>query len=364
MAADPTNDLSTNRNKIILVGAVVAIVLIVIAFFVSNDRQGTADQNRAPLIAYLAPDDNGLWQLFVAEADGSEATRLTSHDQDIHTFSVAPDGDAIVYALSDKNGGSAVWLVDPRDSAESEILFACPDELCTNPIWTPSGDVLLIERAEPDMPQASRLWWLTRDGETTPVFSDESIYGQNAQFSPDGRQIAFFNPSADAIILYDRETGANTILPTTIMTPVVWHPDGSALLFRDMQAFGEQFGIRMLRYDVDTGDVTNLTVDMRDDELPAIWTDEDVIIFGRKRSQTAMGRQLWSMNPDGTLHALTANADVQYSVFSLSPDQESILMQQFNITTPGAQPGIWQFNRASGAMQQVVPVGIQPQWLP
>ena len=86
-----------------------------------------------------------------------------------------------------------------------------------------------------------------------------------------------------------------------------------------MQAFGEQFGIRMLRYDVDTGDVTNLTVDMRDDELPAIWTDEDVIIFGRKRSQTAMGRQLWSMNPDGTLHALTANADVQYSVFHSLP---------------------------------------------
>ena len=112
MATDPTNDLSINRNKIILVGAVVAIVLIVIAFFVSNDRQGTADQNRAPLIAYLAPDDNGLWQLFVAEADGSEATRLTKPIK-IYTFSVAPDGDAIVYALPDKNGGSAVWLVDP-----------------------------------------------------------------------------------------------------------------------------------------------------------------------------------------------------------------------------------------------------------
>lgn len=364
MTSEPTNDQSTKCNTRIPAGVVAAIALVVVAFLLWNGLQRDANPSREPRITYLAPDENGLWQLFVAESTGSDATQLTYHAHDMSAYAIAPDGNTIAYALPDDNGGSAIWLIDPWHSAESRRILACPDEQCANPVWSPVGDALLIERAAVEAPDKARLWWLTQDGTAAPLFDDDTIYGKQAQFSPDGEQIAFFDPSADAIFLYNQTTGANVVLPTTIMTPVVWHPDGEALLFRDMQTYGERFGIRMLRYDVATGDVTNLTVDMRDDELPAIWTEEDRIIFGRKRAQTAMGRQILTIEPDGTIAALTADADVQHSTLSLSPDQTTILMQQFNVKTADARPGVWLLDRDSGVTHQVIPVGIQPQWLP
>jgi Tol biopolymer transport system component len=315
-------------------------------------------------IAYLSPDANGAWQLFIADADGDNPLQLTHHDNAIINYDIAPDNATIVYTVERPDGGGDIWSLGPDQSADAGLLLECTNALCANPIWSADGEAILFERTPRDLTDATRLWWLTPDGAISPLFADETILGRNPQFSTDGSQIAFFSPSAEAIILYQRETGESIILPTIVDTPVVWHPDGTALLFRDIQVRGEQFGIRMLRYDMATGTVTDLTEDSRDDEFPYAWTTAGEIIFGRKRAQTAMGRQIWQMDNDGTLRMFTRDATIQHSVVSLAPDESTLLMQQFDIEQAAAQPEIWLLDRASGAMETLLPHGIQPQWLP
>jgi hypothetical protein len=154
-------------------------------------------------------------------------------------------------------------------------------------------------------------------------------------------------------------------LPTQIDSPVVWHPNSRELIFRDFLALGEQFGLRMLHYDVDTAAVTKLSDSLRVNDLPADWTQDGLLIFGRKQAQTAMGRQIMQLNMlDSAETTLTSDATVQHGVLSLSPNDNLIVMQLFQIEVPSAQPSIWTLERSTGAFEQISAVGIQPQWFP
>ena len=300
---------------------------------------------RDPGIAFINWDINDVRQLY-AVIDG--ATRqLTAGERDIDSYSVAPDGNTIAYAVVDDDDSSAIWQVETRDSAESQRLLTCKTATCIKPIWSPDGTKLLYERTPVDLADVTRLWWLNQDGSTTPVFEDETIEGSNAVFSPNGTWLAFYSQSAEATLLFNLTDGTNVVLPTQIDSPVVWHPNSHELVFRDFLVLGEQFGLRMLHYDVETTAATTLSESLLVNDLPADWTQDGLLIFGRKQAQTSMGRQIMTLDmSDSAETTLTSDASIQHGVLSLSPDDTLILMQQFQVDSSSAQPSIWTLDRA------------------
>jgi Tol biopolymer transport system component len=338
----------------------ILVGLFLIAGCNSADSETTS---RDPGIAFINWDVNDSRQLY-AIIDG-EMSQLTDHDSDIDSYAVAPDGNTIAYTLVNRDGSSEIWQVDPRNSAESRLLHACQSAKCVNPVWATDGSKLLYERTPLDLADVTRLWWLNLDGSIAPIFEDETIDGINAVFSPDGQWLAFYSKSAEAILLYNLLEGTSVILPTQIDSPVVWHPNSRELIFRDFLALGEQFGLRMLHYDVATAAVTQLSESLLVNDLPADWTQDGLLIFGRKQAQTSMGRQIMTMDVTHSAETtLTNDATIQHGVLSLAPDDTLILMQQFQVDDSSAQPSIWTLERASGTMNEISAVGIQPRWIP
>lgn len=335
-----------------------------------TQRAGSAPfHTRAPVILYQMWDATGRLQLARLDPQTGAFVQLTQALNGIADYTVAPDGNSVAYTVQQPDGSSTLYRFNAHAVTEPEVWLTCADAVCRRPVWAPDGTLLVYERAPLDTPDATRLFWLEPDGGTTPVFSDATLLGYNAVFSPDTPEsdawLAFYSPPATAILLFNRRDGSSIVLPTVLDTPVVWRQDSTALVFQDIVPFAESFGVRLLTYDLATGETTPLTEDIRDDEAPWAWATDGTLFFGRKRAGTAMGRQVTELPPDADAAiSRTADADIQHSLVTLSPDEQSLLMQQFQVNNPAAEPGIWLQDRTTWEMTPLAQPGIRPMWLP
>jgi Tol biopolymer transport system component len=161
--------------------------------------------------------------LYVANADGSNATLVGSSSDEFHgPLSWAPDGSAITYATDDgvfvvaSTGGEATQLLDggenpvwsPDGSAiafsRSDAVFVVrPDGSDLRQVadgyefaWSPSGDRLTYHLEDPlDPGFAEQLWVVGADGSNPIEIVDSAccagIVDGSLTWAPDGDGVAF-----------------------------------------------------------------------------------------------------------------------------------------------------------------------------
>jgi Tol biopolymer transport system component len=254
------------------------------------------------------------------------------------------------------------------DGRSPKQLLSCAADDCRGLVWAADGRRLVYERRSADAPDAPRLWWLdVQTGETIPVFAAEDTLAWGAALSPDGRYLSAISPVDDDIHVYEIDTGKSMIIPSRTNQPAVWSPDGQTLLVGHIQFQGEQFSNHLFAVGAESGEMTNLsgTGLETSDSYTVFSPDGTWIAFGRKKPQAPMGKQLWLMRADGSgATAVTQNADVHFSSPSWSPDGEQLVVQAYNLVEPGALPGLWLVDVASGEMTALVEPGKQPVWRP
>ncbi len=328
-----------------------------------------------PRILFLRPDENDPNQLFVANADGSgEPEQLTDAIGNVIDFAVSPDGRQIAYSALTNNDGqnatSDLWLMN-ADGTSAEMLLACVDAACSNPMWMPDGQRLLYERRNIPVPGAApgnpRLWWLdAATGDTVPLFEDNQLLGLLATVSPDGEWLSFVSPTDQGVQLYRFADGEGTVIENQMGSAVAWHPDSRTVALADIIMQDQAWSVAMERVDVESGESTRLSESISMDDNNPVWSpDGSQLAFGRKESQTAMGRQIWVMDADGSnARALTDDPDIHHGNMTWSPDGQSIVYQRFNLKELYAEPSVWVLDVETGEVTEIAFPATGPAWLP
>jgi len=324
-------------------------------------------------ILYHATDTDGINQLFVLPLAGGEPQQLTTEPYGIWDYALAPDAGIVAYSAPKQNGSGQLWTVN-LEGGEPRLLLDCGEAICNGETWAPDGQRLVFDRLEsPDTSPAglTTLWWVEpATGETGPVFQDGGFPGFSARWSPNGEWLSYISPGiTSAVQLYNLEDGRTLSLPTQTGLPVSWDPEGEALLLTDIEVEGARSLAHLLRYDLASDQLTDLTGDEGIADSWATWSPKGDWIATVRRDPrdggVARGDLIWLMRPDGTdAHAITEDPDVLHGMPIWSPDGRYLLFQRYSLSEPLSYPSIWILEAESGDLRKVVEAGYLPGWLP
>ncbi|MBI1325638.1 PDZ domain-containing protein [bacterium] len=103
---------------------------------ITNDAESESDPRFSPAGGKLA-FIKGLGQLWIAEADGSAPKKLME-SWNAPEFDWSPDGKWIVYAVSDDDFNSDIWI-RPIDGSKPPFNISRHPDNDSNPVWSPDG---------------------------------------------------------------------------------------------------------------------------------------------------------------------------------------------------------------------------------
>jgi TolB protein len=216
----------------------------------------------------------GDWEIFVMNLDGSDIRQLT-HSSGFDGGPIwSPDGKKIVFP-SERDHDPEIYIMD-FDGANQKRLTNIPGD-DSHPHWFPDGTRIIFNspRTSPDMTAPWGKQW-------------HEIFSMNVDGSG-LKQITHFK---------------------TVCTYPSVSPDGKKIVFRkvvDGPAFNWDLSINdsnrdseVFVMDVDSNNLTNLSVSPAFDGWPWWSPDSRQIVFASNRSGPANVGQLFVVNTDGT----------------------------------------------------------------
>jgi Tol biopolymer transport system component len=236
------------------------------------------------MVAYADVDANGNDQVFIMDADGSNARQLTRGEGDIRVavpgtgtsggrLDWSPDGSMIAYNR-DTSDGPEIFIVFVRGSAaEHGISTRVTNEpqVAVDPGgWAPDGGSIVFTTLDPTISHYSALSLDLTTGQTRLIVPD----GSTPKLSPDGAWIAFnswLKPHIRLILANSDGSGRRVLARFDGDDGLQeWSPDSTKIAFvADIDENG--FGTHV--YDLATGETRFVT-----DGTIESWVDNDHIL--------------------------------------------------------------------------------------
>lgn len=335
---------------------------------------------RSPQLLYLArPDsDASLRQIFAADELGSPSRQLTNTPWGVWDYAVHPQGEAITYSGLREDGGTDLWRMN-RDGSDPELLLACPEFACLNPVWSPDGRQVAHERRDiwaeaPNLdPKAGSLWLFdVEEGDTKPLF-DYDVAAHSAAWALDGNRIAYVSPLLPGIEVYHLETEELQQFGNQWGATPEWSPDGTRLVLPELVMIGEEFVVRLVIIDLEDDHAIDISGDddLVKDDSPAWSPGGGWIAHGHKfldDERWTPGRQIWLTRPDGSeSYPLLAEPMADLFGATWRPDGAALAYLLLDMSE-GPQPvpdvSIWAFDLVTRKSTLVADQGVLPRWLP
>lgn len=320
-------------------------------------------------IAFIRRASGGVSDIFVAEADGSRARRVTFDESDLTGIDWTGDGRSIVYS-SDRAGGYSLWRVGLEGGTPSLIAggaarmkHPAADRAARRVVyenWNYEINVWELERVRlggqgghaegtrtgPAGPSAA-----------TPVTRTSELWNIYPQVSPDGSQLAYVTTQSGSHQLWVAARDGSdarqlTHVPGGFVKSPRWSPDGRHVVYlargrggrgtQDPEALDAtgargSGGIDVQYVDVTTGAIAVVTDTPANEVAPSWSHDGKRILFG---APDAQGRwHVWSVDAANTRDVRLEIAD---AVAAHAATDGSALF----FTRPH-QPGIWKVSASS-----------------
>lgn len=326
---------------------------------------------RKPDLVYLVLDSTGgdLWRLELATG-----TTLPITETNASVIDFAPNrmGDRIAYTQENPMGGSDLWLVD-RDGANPEVLVDCQHDRCSQPAWNVDGEWIAYSRESFDSQTArhlpARVWTVnTASQETAPFYRQAEAFGHSPSFSPDGKRLAIYASSQNAIRIIDLETSQESAIASVVPEVGNWSPNGEELIFIDLVPGLLEPNVAMVIVNFTNQAVRDALGDFipNMDYDPPQWSpDGEWIAYGVRPVGTAISKGIWVRNlTTKETFPLTDDPSATFTAYRWDPQGDRLVFQRFPISSPSSPASIWLWDRSTGQIQRLVENGARPEWLP
>jgi TolB protein len=172
-------------------------------------------------VAFVSGRD-GNSDIYVMNADGSGQTRLTTHPEEADAPSWSPDGTRIAFRGIQDNKFD-IYLINTDKSGLTNLTNSQPVE--EHPVWSPDGTkIYFFSEGDPSAGRAQGTYMINPDG------SGEVLVATNVGgylWSPDGTQIAF--GANDAIYVMNADGSEQREVWKGFSVSMLWSPEGNAL---------------------------------------------------------------------------------------------------------------------------------------
>jgi eukaryotic-like serine/threonine-protein kinase len=294
----------------------------------------SAGSHRAPsyspdgsMLAFTAPDANGIEQVWVKHLAQSEAIKVTASEADAARPRWSPKNDQIVFAMR----GRGIWSVSPLGGNARRIL-----DQGANPNLSRDGSRIVYERDRV-------IWTAAVDGSAARRVDgvQQRFYNMpgGPAFSPDGRSIAYFLPESGPLgdlWIIDAAGGTPRRATSDLCEGgwPVWTNDGQSIIFSSARA-----GSRTLwQLRAAGGTPVPVTTGAGEDDQPEIAADGRHLAYSNTRSYwelrirdlaTNRERALFSrpipvlfptFSPDGRRILFFGYADYAVAIFTVGSD--------------------------------------------
>lgn len=315
---------------------------------------------RYPAVAYLGGVSTGA-ELWLANADGSGNFQLTHTGGQVPGFAASPDGSQIAYVVRNDLKGSDIYLIQ-RNGSETRMLLACGADRCQDPAWHANGNRITFTRAGSD--GTSHLRTLTLTG----LEGDTGYQGFLPSWSPDGKTLAFYDPSQASIRLVDPASGLNWLLASAGEDHGAWSADGTHFIYLGLA--GGQATPYSVVYEAEI--TTQLVRPLLVDQIQ--WTEFSLpqpsplgseLLAAQRPAGTFVTKQLVICTPQGeTLQTVTDDVLFAHGGYSWSPDGASVLFQRWETGSSDHLPEVLTWRRSDGQRVLLARDAALPAWVP
>ncbi len=341
---------------------------------------------RQPQVAFLAPADGVPQNIWIVDpADPAAARQVTFTTSDIFNYDVSPDGARIAFAEHNSETNTFDIKVLDLSTGSVQRLTDCVDSDCTTPAWRPDGRMIAYERVDHNTAlgnvgvSPTRVWLLdltTDPPANRPLFADSQILGYGPEWSPDGRLLAVFDNSSQAILVYDFEQDEVMSIPSNHGTVGAFSPDGQQLVYPQVVLMEGGARSHLAIASLETRRLTSLTPPEEpvDDQRAAWSPDGRFLALGRRYldDRYTSGRPVYLLDTETGEVALLLDGQRYYNgYFEWAPAGQQLVVQRFpqppEDGPPPAdppRPEIWVVDVADGSQTRVATNAFWPRWVP
>ncbi|HEX8492269.1 MAG TPA: hypothetical protein VF658_05470 [Pyrinomonadaceae bacterium] len=184
----------------------------------------------AARIAFVSNRD-GNYEVYTANVDGSNVTRLTNNLAEEDSPSWSPDGTKLVFQ-SNRDGRNNIFVMNADGSNQTNLTPGTGDD--HYPVWSPDGTKIVFEsyRNGPN----PEIYVINADGSNLTRLTNNTYDDYFPSWSPDGTKIIYSNNRAGIDIYVMNADGSNQTQLTDSLGYAImpsWSPDGSKIAFVD-----------------------------------------------------------------------------------------------------------------------------------
>lgn len=174
----------------------------------------------------------------VVLVDGDGGVTRATRDGRSFAPSFSPDGTKIAFtraaAYSDTMGFERQWIVTSNVDGSDERKLTDGQHLDLEAAWSPHGNVIVFTRADFDPTDRDYAGGLmsvpASGGEPRVLLADDKIWPRSAEWSPDGKRIAFLSEE-DLYVMNADGSDLQKVASGLGAEAVAWSPDGKTFAF-------------------------------------------------------------------------------------------------------------------------------------